>query len=518
MNQLLPNFLKRRPIWVGLAVVAAPSLVLLALADGAVGLYSLHSAQSTLTKHIRALAPLQQIRNRAGRLYEDPSEAAKIVEETRLLNDTALTRSAMQASMQASRGAVSELTQRDLLNESARAIEINLQSSQDAYEAVLRHEQVVEDALLKAGAAACFSILISGLAAFRLTRKAKTSAAASSSSRLMSNAPVGIFIWEADEVQAANGVFSACLGIGADELSNALDLSIRATDLAELKTAIQDTSKGLTREPLVCRALNDRGGQRMLQFHLSPFEAGSKAVLGFAIDLTNEKNALETAVLKTQELDSKNAMLEKALVELEESMEAIVLSLVKAVEAKDPYTAGHSQRVSDFAVKLGAELGLAAYELKLLEVGMLVHDVGKIGIPDAILTNPGRLTPEEFEVIKTHPAVGAEIIGKTPLSAPCLPIVRWHHEKLDGTGYPDGLVGEDIPYLARIAAVADIFDAITTKRSYRQAIPLEEAMRIIEREAGEGKLDFSVVNALRRCVRSGAIRPAHEEENQHEAA
>jgi HD-GYP domain-containing protein (c-di-GMP phosphodiesterase class II) len=518
MNQLLPNFLKRRPFWVGLAVVAAPSLVLLALADGAVGLYSLHSAQSTLTTHNRALAPLQQIRDRAGRLYEDPSEAAKIVEETRLLNDTALTRAAMQASMQASRGAVSELTQRDLLNESARAIEVNLQSSKDAYEAVLRHEQVVEDALLKAGAAACFSILISGLAAFRLTRKAKTSAAASSSSRLMSNAPVGIFIWEADEVQTANGVFSACLGIGADELSNALDLSIRATDLAELKTALHDTSKGLTREPLVCRALNDRGGQRMLQFHLSPFEAGSKAVLGFAIDLTNEKNALETAVLKTQQLDSKNAMLEKALVELEESMEAIVLSLVKAVEAKDPYTAGHSQRVSDFAVKLGAELGLAAYELKLLEVGMLVHDVGKIGIPDAILTNPGRLTPEEFEVIKTHPAVGAEIIGKTPLSAPCLPIVRWHHEKLDGTGYPDGLVGEDIPYLARIAAVADIFDAITTKRSYRQAIPLEEAMRIIEREAGEGKLDFSVVNALRRCVRSGAIRPAHEEENQHEAA
>lgn len=518
MKQHLPRFMNRRPFWVGAAVVGAPCIVALSLAHGMLEIHWLKEAQAELTASLTDLGPLHNIRDLSGHLQDDPEAAGQIVEETRLLNSAELTRAAMQASIQASRGGVSELTQSELMESASRQIDSALQRSQSAYAEVLRSEESVERAIWKGGIAALLSILAGTAAALCLTKKSKAGGITRSSSRLMNSAPLGIFVWESDQVRSCNEVFKSVLGIQPDEISNALDLSIRASDLAELKTALQDTSKGLAREPVICRALNDRGGQRTLQFHLAPVEPGSTAVFGFAIDLTNEKNALETAVLKTQQLDSKNAVLEKALVELEESMEAIVLSLVKAVEAKDPYTAGHSQRVSDFAVKLGAELGLAAYELKLLEVGMLVHDVGKIGIPDAILTNPGRLTPEEFDIIKTHPAVGAEIIGKTPLSAPCLPIVRWHHEKLDGSGYPDGLVGEDIPYLARIAAVADIFDAITTKRSYRQAIPLDEAMRIIEREAGEGKLDFSVVNALRRCVRSGAIRPAHEDENLRDAA
>jgi HD-GYP domain-containing protein (c-di-GMP phosphodiesterase class II)/pSer/pThr/pTyr-binding forkhead associated (FHA) protein len=140
--------------------------------------------------------------------------------------------------------------------------------------------------------------------------------------------------------------------------------------------------------------------------------------------------------------------------------------LAQAVELRDEYTGGHTERVKNYAMCLGRQMGLSPRELGLIEIGTPLHDIGKIGIDDAILRKPGRLTPEEFEIMKTHTTKGADIIATIPDLHPILPIVRSHHERWDGRGYPDGLAGENIPLLARIVAVCDAFDAMTSDRPY----------------------------------------------------
>jgi HD-GYP domain-containing protein (c-di-GMP phosphodiesterase class II) len=322
-------------------------------------------------------------------------------------------------------------------------------------------------------------------------------------------------------VRSSNPAFRTLFGVDLEQESAALESGIRSRDLDEILVALDDVAEGREREKVSCRLLNPAGLERKVDINLQLLSPVGREVIGFIFDRTEELSALRVAEIKTDELDLKNKTLEHALTELEGNLESMVTSLVRAVEAKDPYTAGHSQRVSEFAQAIGADLGLSPYELKILEIGMLIHDVGKIGVPDHILTKPGPLTPEEFLAVKAHPVVGAEIIARIPFFSPCLPVVRWHHEKLDGSGYPDGISGESVPFLARIAAVADIFDAMTSRRSYRRAIPVAEAMRIIEADAGAGRLDFSVVAALRRCVRSGVIRADSEadgEDHWNEAA
>jgi HD-GYP domain-containing protein (c-di-GMP phosphodiesterase class II) len=152
-----------------------------------------------------------------------------------------------------------------------------------------------------------------------------------------------------------------------------------------------------------------------------------------------------------------------------------VAALARAVELRDRYTGGHTQRVTDYSLLLGQELGLSPPELYQVRIGTPLHDVGKIGIGDAILQKPGKLTPEEFEEMKAHTVKGAQILSSIPGLAPILPIVRSHHERWDGQGYPDHLAGENIPRLARVVAVADAFDAMTSDRPYRQALSPEEA-------------------------------------------
>jgi putative nucleotidyltransferase with HDIG domain len=142
--------------------------------------------------------------------------------------------------------------------------------------------------------------------------------------------------------------------------------------------------------------------------------------------------------------------------------------LAQAVELRDDYTGNHTQRVTRYATLLGEKLELPEDQLELIKIGGPLHDIGKIGIDDAILRKPGRLTGEEYEVMKTHTTKGAEILSSVPEMAPIIPIVRSHHERWDGTGYPDNLAGEDIPLLARIVAVADAFDAMTSNRPYHE--------------------------------------------------
>jgi hypothetical protein len=161
-----------------------------------------------------------------------------------------------------------------------------------------------------------------------------------------------------------------------------------------------------------------------------------------------------------------------------------VLALAQAVELRDPYTGGHAQRVTDYALLLADELKLSEAERHDLRLGAPLHDIGKIGIDDTILRKKGPLTQEEFFQMQTHTVKGVAILQPIPEMAPVLPLVRSHHERWDGTGYPDGLAGEAIPYLARVLAVADTFDAMTTDRPYRAGLPLDRALLEIQAAAG----------------------------------
>ena len=168
-----------------------------------------------------------------------------------------------------------------------------------------------------------------------------------------------------------------------------------------------------------------------------------------------------------------NEELKEASQKLEQAYMESIETLRYTVEAKDPYTRGHSDRVSEFSVLIGKYLGLSDEDLHTLKIGGLFHDIGKIGIPDSILLKPGKLTPDEYSEIKNHPSIGVHILSNAAIFRDIIPIVKHHHERYDGLGYPSKLKGEDIPYLARIAAVADTFDAMTSRRTYRDSLPLD---------------------------------------------
>ncbi len=160
-------------------------------------------------------------------------------------------------------------------------------------------------------------------------------------------------------------------------------------------------------------------------------------------------------------------------------------ALVKTLEAKDPYTKEHSERVTNLAIRLAESMGLSEGEIESLRFAGHLHDIGKVGIQDKILLKPAKLTPEEYEIIKKHPIIGAEIVGHIGLLKDEVLIIKHHHERWDGKGYPDGLAGEEIPFLARILAVADTYDAMTSRRPYRPPLSHEEALKEIRENAGK---------------------------------
>jgi putative nucleotidyltransferase with HDIG domain len=161
-----------------------------------------------------------------------------------------------------------------------------------------------------------------------------------------------------------------------------------------------------------------------------------------------------------------------------------IRALAAALDARDPYTAGHSDRVSVLSVAVGRSLRLPAEDLEVLRLGALLHDIGKIGVPDDVLRKPGALTAAEWETIRQHPLLGARILRQVPFLAPHIPIVELHHERPDGRGYPYGLSSEDIPLAARIVHVADAFDAMTSARAYRGTRSTDAAIRELRRCSG----------------------------------
>jgi putative nucleotidyltransferase with HDIG domain len=182
--------------------------------------------------------------------------------------------------------------------------------------------------------------------------------------------------------------------------------------------------------------------------------------------------------------------------QLTRSYMATVRALSNAVEARDAYTGKHAERVAAYGIEIARALGIARPEGPEIEFGFLLHDIGKVAIPDAILYKPGALTDAERRLMSTHPAVGAEIVGGIEFLQEAAKVVRSHHERWDGTGYPDGLAGEAIPLAARVFAVADVFDALTTDRPYRPAISLSDARETILRGSGS-HFDPAVVDAFR---------------------
>ncbi len=214
-----------------------------------------------------------------------------------------------------------------------------------------------------------------------------------------------------------------------------------------------------------------------------------------ALECMNRAHRLFTDLRARAELLDVDSRLDR----LEETFLKVVKAWGESIESKDRYTAGHCERVADYACLLAEALGFQGRDLTWMRMGGFLHDVGKIVVPPAILNKPGKLSPEEFDVMKTHTTAGDELT--TPLNFPwdIRPIVRNHHERWDGTGYPDGLEGEDIPLVARILCVADVYDALTTARSYRPALPALEALRIMERESGSN-LDPKIFPIFRQLI------------------
>jgi putative nucleotidyltransferase with HDIG domain len=203
---------------------------------------------------------------------------------------------------------------------------------------------------------------------------------------------------------------------------------------------------------------------------------------------------LERAILLS-ESRRQAKQIEAAYQELQATYDQTLYALMSALDARDRETEGHSMRVSRLACMMGEKVGLTSDQLKALERGALLHDIGKIGISDTILHKPGKLTEDEWKIMRMHPDIGSRIVERIPFLQDCMPVVRYHHERWDGTGYPIGLKGEDIPVFARIFAVADVFDALTSKRTYRKRSTPDDALAYL-REQANILFDSHIVEAL----------------------
>jgi putative two-component system response regulator len=192
-----------------------------------------------------------------------------------------------------------------------------------------------------------------------------------------------------------------------------------------------------------------------------------------------------------------------------ENAETVLSSLALSIEARDPYTEGHCDRLSKYSVALGEKLGLSEELRVALRRSAFVHDIGKLMVPERILLKPGSLTPEERKIMEQHTIAGEQICAPLRSLRNVLPIIRHHHEKWDGSGYPDGLKGEQIPSTARVLQVTDIYDALTTDRPYRKAFPQEKAFAIMREEAKRGWRDGSLIDQLELLVAESAPQLAN---------
>jgi putative nucleotidyltransferase with HDIG domain len=195
---------------------------------------------------------------------------------------------------------------------------------------------------------------------------------------------------------------------------------------------------------------------------------------------------------------------------------ATIEALARAIDAKDQNTQTHIRRVQTYAARMAKAVGLSPGEIQCIKTAALLHDIGKLAVPEHILSKPGPLTQEEFQKIRIHPEVGAEIIAAVPFPYPVAPIILSHHERWDGTGYPRGLAGEEIPKAARLISVADTYDVMTARDSYRKPVSSEEAIAELRRVAGT-QLDPEVVEVFAALLDSGDLSFRHGDDADFEA-
>lgn len=295
-------------------------------------------------------------------------------------------------------------------------------------------------------------------------------------------------------------------------------LGARSVAPAPLTLVADSASADLIRQviehgmPVLCRPTDRSEGLSSLASGICvPVRSATRRIGAIYIDEMLPNRCFTTADLELLAAIGRQAGLALERVRIYEDMETLfyscVRALVTAIEAKDVYTYGHSERVAAYSLSIAEELSIDADLMDSVRLGALLHDVGKIGVPEAILFKAGRLTDAEFEIVKTHPARGAEILGHIGDIPDVIAAVRSHHERFDGMGYPDRLSGGDIPIAARIVSVADAFDAMTSDRSYRRNLSIEEA--IVEFERGRGnQFAPDVAEAMVHLLRKGVILPS----------
>jgi putative two-component system response regulator len=266
-----------------------------------------------------------------------------------------------------------------------------------------------------------------------------------------------------------------------------MNVALQGRDGFVTCTAIkQQPSTSLT--PVVLMAVRFNDGDR-----LRAIEAGADDFFLTPVDgheLRARVRALVRLKRSTDELDS---------------AEAVILSLALTVEARDAATDGHCQRLAAYGMALGRRLGLGDEDLEALHRGGYLHDLGKIATPDAVLNKPGPLTPSEFAQMKQHPVIGEQLCGNLRVLARVRPIVRHHHERLDGSGYPDGLQGDAVPLLAQVIGVVDVYDALTTWRPYRDAFTPEAAFDQLRQEVQRGWRSRTIVDAFIAAATEGDL-------------
>ena len=199
----------------------------------------------------------------------------------------------------------------------------------------------------------------------------------------------------------------------------------------------------------------------------------------------------------------------KAFTDELERAEAVLFALARSIEGKDPYTQGHCERLADYSVRLGQHMGLPAEDIKALRRAGIVHDIGKVAVPDSILLKPSRLTRNEQMILRLHPVVGERICASLKSFQLVLPIIRHHHEKMNGSGYPDGLRGEQIPLAVRVLQIVDIYDALSTERPYKSALSGAAALDVMRNEVNKGWWDPKVLAAFEELIKAdeGKVQP-----------
>lgn len=311
----------------------------------------------------------------------------------------------------------------------------------------------------------------------------------------------------ADDEESNRALLTEILGVDRYRIVLAQDgeEAIEILENEEVDLVLSDVMMPRRSGFAVCRALKSNPDTRLIPVvlvtSLSASEDRMQGIESGADDFINKPVNKEELMARVRSL----LKIKQFTDELEHA-ENVLFALALSIEAKDPYTEGHCERLSQSSEALAQRLGLTEEEHIALRRGGVIHDIGKVAVPDQILLKPGPLTPEERKVMERHTLVGAGICSPLKSFRSVLPIIRHHHEKMDGSGYPDGLKGDAIPLTARILQTVDIYDALTTDRPYRKALAPERAFALMREEVKRGWWDGALVDELEAMVQTSVLQ------------